>query len=243
MARTTRPRTKRSPAGWIARAGAILVLAGSLSVALPAVAAFAPHAALPSPLALGADDSVRLDKPSVPVRIQVPYAGIDLPVVSSERNVRGNSADYPLCDVAEYWTRYDLPGAPGTAWIYAHAQPGMFLPLFTLSRSSSRTAGCCATASPRSGSAPPTRRSQRGRGPASSGSSSIPAPARRAPSPSSRWQPASSTRTKRPSRRRRPNREHARSQSRHRLPRTVRTAGSPRPSRSRRTIPRNSSTR
>ena len=41
----------------------------------------------------------------------------------------GNVRDYPLCDVAQYWTRYDLPGAPGTTWIYAHAQPGMFLPL------------------------------------------------------------------------------------------------------------------
>jgi hypothetical protein len=54
---------------------------------------------------------------------------VDLPVVSSERNVPGNPAGYPLCDVAQYWTRYDLPGAPGTTWIYAHAQPGMFLPL------------------------------------------------------------------------------------------------------------------
>ena len=42
----------------------------------------------------------------------------------------GNSRDYPLCDVAQYWTIYDLPGAPGTTWIYAHAQPGMFLPIF-----------------------------------------------------------------------------------------------------------------
>ena len=27
--------------------------------------------------------------------------------------VRGNRRDYPLCDVAQYWTIYDLPGAPG----------------------------------------------------------------------------------------------------------------------------------
>lgn len=77
----------------------------------------------------------RLDKPSVPVRIQVPSLGIDLPVMSSNETLPGNprlSGDvpfYPLCDVAQHWVIYDLPGAPGTAWIYAHAQPGMFLPL------------------------------------------------------------------------------------------------------------------
>jgi hypothetical protein len=71
-----------------------------------------------------------LDEPAIPIRIRVPSLGIDLPVVSSERTVPGNSRDYPLCDVAQYWDIYDLPGAPGTTWIYAHAQPGMFLPLF-----------------------------------------------------------------------------------------------------------------
>jgi hypothetical protein len=76
-----------------------------------------------------AQDRVPLNEPSTPVRITVPSLGIDLPVVSSERTVPGNVDDYPLCDVAQYWTIFDLPGAPGTAWIYAHAQPGMFLPL------------------------------------------------------------------------------------------------------------------
>jgi hypothetical protein len=76
---------------------------------------------------------VRLDRTSRPVRVRVPFAGIDLPVVSSDRNVSGNIRGYPLCDVAQYWTRYDLPGAPGTTWIYGHAQPDMFLPLFTIS--------------------------------------------------------------------------------------------------------------
>jgi hypothetical protein len=70
-----------------------------------------------------------LDEPSTPVRITIPGLGIDLPVISSERNVPGNVRGYPLCDVAQYWTRYDLPGAPGTTWVYAHAQTGMFLPM------------------------------------------------------------------------------------------------------------------
>jgi hypothetical protein len=111
----------------------ILLLAVALSLALPVIATIAPEAPLPSPVAVAVESNVRLDKASVPVRIRVPYAGIDLPIVSSKKNVRGNQAGYPLCDVAQYWTKYDLPGAPGTAWIYAHAQPGMFLPLFNIS--------------------------------------------------------------------------------------------------------------
>jgi hypothetical protein len=88
---------------------------------------------LGSPAVLAAEtsqDRPPLDEPAIPVRIRIPSLDIDLPVVSSERTVPGNERDYPLCDVAQYWTIYDLPGAPGTAWIYAHAQPGMFLPIF-----------------------------------------------------------------------------------------------------------------
>jgi hypothetical protein len=110
----------------------VIVAAAAISMSLPITSALFPDAPLPSPATVAAQD-VRLDKPSVPVRIQIPAAGVDLPVVSSERSVRGNEGDYPLCDVAQYWTLYDLPGAPGTTWIYAHAQPGMFLPLFTIS--------------------------------------------------------------------------------------------------------------
>jgi hypothetical protein len=88
-----------------------------------------------SPGAIVAEDEVEvpLDRPSRPVRIRIPYAGIDLPVVSSEKRVAGNPGSYPLCDVAQYWTKYAWPGEPGTTWIYGHAQPGMFLPLFTIS--------------------------------------------------------------------------------------------------------------
>lgn len=86
--------------------------------------------------ARGADGGAGLGRTAAPVRIEVPTLGIDLPVISSKRNVKGNPAGYPLCDVAQYWTRYDLPGAPGTAWIFAHAQPGMFLPLLTKWQSS-----------------------------------------------------------------------------------------------------------
>ncbi|HKZ90606.1 MAG TPA: sortase [Candidatus Limnocylindrales bacterium] len=102
--------------------GLLATAVSLLSAAMLAVTLAAPVSA--------AQGRPPLDEPAIPVRIQVPDLGIDLPVVSSERTVPGNSRDYPLCDVAQYWTIYDLPGAPGTTWIYAHAQPGMFLPIF-----------------------------------------------------------------------------------------------------------------
>jgi len=114
-------------------AAARLVAALVLALALLTLGSLAPVAMLGSmplaPAVAQAQDKPPLDDPAVPVRITVPALGIDLPVLSSERTVPGNVRDYPLCDVAQYWTRYDLPGAPGTTWIYAHAQPGMFLPL------------------------------------------------------------------------------------------------------------------
>jgi hypothetical protein len=114
---------------------AFAVAAGTtLALALATVGSVGTGTPLASQVASAADGAAEgnppLDEPAIPVRIRVPDLGIDLPVVSSERNVPGNDRDYPLCDVAQYWTIYDLPGAPGTTWIYAHAQPGMFLPLF-----------------------------------------------------------------------------------------------------------------
>jgi hypothetical protein len=110
--------------------GLLLALAAALAIAFPAIGATASETPKPTPSAT--ERPVPLDKPSRPVRVRVPYAGIDLPVISSERNMPGNPRGYPLCDVAQYWTKYDMPGEPGTAWILAHAQPGMFLPLYTI---------------------------------------------------------------------------------------------------------------
>jgi hypothetical protein len=116
----------RSPGRGIARALAVAIATLSLSAALVLTASVvvATEAPLEVPV-----ETPPTDRPAVPVRIWIDSVGVDLPVVSSDRKVRGNPPGYPLCDVAQYWTRYDLPGAPGTAWIYAHAQPGMFLPL------------------------------------------------------------------------------------------------------------------
>jgi hypothetical protein len=67
------------------------------------------------------------------VRIRIPSLGIDLPVISTARRIPGATPGYPACDVALYWTRFGLPGEPGTTWILAHAQAGMFLPLLATS--------------------------------------------------------------------------------------------------------------
>ncbi len=66
---------------------------------------------------------------AVASRVRVPAYGIDLPVVSSDLEVPGNRPDFPLCDVAQYLTRYRQPSETGTTYIYAHAREGMFLPL------------------------------------------------------------------------------------------------------------------
>jgi hypothetical protein len=114
----------------LARAGTVATIVASLLLTLPVLVVAAAVSPGPSPAVT--ERPVPLDKPSRPVRIWVPYAGIDLPVISSERNVPGNPRGYPLCDVAQYWTRFDMPGQPGTTWILGHAQPGMFLPLYEI---------------------------------------------------------------------------------------------------------------
>jgi hypothetical protein len=133
-----RPSLRRRPA-WLARAGVNIVLTSTLVLAIPAAGARAqdeattqassPPAAEPTPT----PRPVPLDKPSRPVRVRVPALGIDLPVVSSDRRVAGNPRGYPLCDVAQFLVSRPqelvLPGQQGTSWVYAHAQPGMFLPL------------------------------------------------------------------------------------------------------------------
>ncbi len=129
MSPAPRPAAAVRHARRCAQASASLVLAGTLALALPAVGVVQAQSADPSPEVTEAP--VPLDTPSRPVRVRVPYAGIDLPVISSERSLPGNPPGYPLCDVAQYWTRFDMPGEPGTTWILAHAQPGMFLPLYT----------------------------------------------------------------------------------------------------------------
>ena len=70
----------------------------------------------------------------VATRIVIASEGIDLPVISRDRRVKGQGPDkYPPCDVAVYHTAFQQPGTPGTTYLYAHARQGMFLPLLEAS--------------------------------------------------------------------------------------------------------------
>ena len=68
-----------------------------------------------------------------PTRVVFASLNIDLPVVAGDLRVRGNRGNYPLCDVAQYFVELARPGQKGTAYIYAHAQRGMFLPMLRAS--------------------------------------------------------------------------------------------------------------
>jgi hypothetical protein len=117
----------RSPAARAALLGTCLALAitgcSQLETLLPSPSLTTTPSAAP----------VRLDVPSRPVRIRIPSLHIDLPVIPFARRIPGSTPGYPACDVALYWDRFDLPGEPGTTWILAHAQEGMFLPLLMTS--------------------------------------------------------------------------------------------------------------
>lgn len=124
---------------WPERAGALhawtgseaLEFAGSTRSGSPPRPDGTAYRPVPVVGALGAV----VDKPARPVRIRVPSLGIDLPVISTDRRVRGATPGYPACDVALYWSYFDLPGTPGTTWILAHSQEGMFRPLLEQARS------------------------------------------------------------------------------------------------------------
>ncbi len=90
-----------------------------------------PSAASPAPSAPSSPSSMPAASAT---RIRIAALEIDLPVVSGDLQVAGNDGFYPLCDVALYLTDFVAPGVPGSTYIYAHAQRGMFLPLLQASR-------------------------------------------------------------------------------------------------------------
>jgi hypothetical protein len=66
----------------------------------------------------------------VPTRVRVAELGIDLPVIAPPTD----PAHYPFCDVAEFLPALSRPGRAGATFLYAHARPGMFLPILEESR-------------------------------------------------------------------------------------------------------------
>jgi len=100
----------------------------------PSVAPSAPGAqpslAIETPLGSGPDAGLPTLLPEavlnrVPTRVRIRELGIDLPVVAPPVG----PDHFPYCNVAEYLPALSRPGRPGATFIYAHARPGMFLPL------------------------------------------------------------------------------------------------------------------
>ena len=93
----------------------------------------APGSILPSPTLPGPTPS---SAHAVTTRFVFDQFSIDLPVVSDQfdSTFPGNVNGYPLCDVAQYLSVFGQPGTPGSTYIYAHAQRGMFWPLLKASR-------------------------------------------------------------------------------------------------------------
>ena len=66
----------------------------------------------------------------VPTRVTVRALAIDLAVIEPPRD----PDHYPFCNVAEFIPAMSRPGRAGATFIYAHARPGMFLPILEASR-------------------------------------------------------------------------------------------------------------
>jgi hypothetical protein len=142
--RQVRPLVQRLVSAVITAAGVVLLAAGLLTVAAPTTGAGPTSSptgvalASPSPSASGAHPSggpsaspSTAPGQAAPTRIVIADLKIDLPVVTTQTS-------FPLCDVAQFLIvpqdKLGLPGQLGTsAYIYAHARTGMFLPLLTAS--------------------------------------------------------------------------------------------------------------
>ncbi len=87
---------------------------------------------MPSPMAsAGPTGGLGLGEAEVASRVVVTGLGIDMPVISGDLQPPPN---YPFCDVAAYVTFLGQPHEPGTTYLTAHAQEGMFLPLLEASQ-------------------------------------------------------------------------------------------------------------
>ena len=125
-----RVRTRLVPA-LLASTAITLIVAGLLTYTQPVDAdpggigaggSSAPRITFP-PLASATPDA-SADPKHVATRVRIAELGIDLPVVKA-------TAGYPPCDVALSMAAPGLrqPGQGRATYLYAHARPGMFLPL------------------------------------------------------------------------------------------------------------------
>jgi sortase (surface protein transpeptidase) len=84
---------------------------------------FAPESGSPPP---SASPTAAVDR--VATRVVVPALRIDLPVIKPA----GGADAYPQCNVAMYIQQLHQPGQGGATYLYAHARPGMFGPIYHL---------------------------------------------------------------------------------------------------------------
>jgi sortase (surface protein transpeptidase) len=61
-------------------------------------------------------------------RVRIPSLDIDLPVIKPT----GGPNAYPKCNVAMFIQELNQPGQGGATYLYAHARPGMFGPIYDL---------------------------------------------------------------------------------------------------------------
>ncbi len=61
-------------------------------------------------------------------RVRIPALDIDLPVIKPS----DVPDEYPKCNVAMYIKELHQPGQGGATYLYAHARPGMFGPIYNL---------------------------------------------------------------------------------------------------------------
>ena len=138
-----RLRTRLVPA-LLAALGVALLTTGLLSYSAPVEAGpetaqpptviTLPPTATASPGPGGSGDASGSPTDSPPLdrlatRVVIPDLGIDLPIILQPSDIA-----YPLCDVAMYIEGLGQPGFGGATYLYAHARPGMFLPILTASK-------------------------------------------------------------------------------------------------------------
>jgi hypothetical protein len=110
------PGPSRAPAGTPDPSGAVVSTPTPLLTLPPIGTARPRESATPRPTATPPPND------RVATRVRIRDLGIDLAIV------KGNSG-YPFCNVAMYLPQLSQPGFGRATYLYAHARPGMFLPL------------------------------------------------------------------------------------------------------------------
>ncbi len=140
-----RIRTRLLPA-IVTALGVVLLAGGLLSIAAPVTAdplsspaptavalvqSERPRITLPPPSSAGPVASPSIPADRVATRVRILAFRIDLPVLPP-----GGPDDYPLCDVAQYYShpRLGQPGMGRATYLYAHARDGMFGPILEASK-------------------------------------------------------------------------------------------------------------